>query len=117
MLQISLSLIVKMITGLEDMHELENEMAEDPLLARFCTIEGDDTPSISTPGIDLQRYSVTGVRESYKLIIQWLRELKLIEGSIVAIDSSTIYAEGTVQEGTGEVYDYLKKTLSEVFVK
>jgi len=30
MLQIGLTLIVKMITGLEDLHELENEVEEDP---------------------------------------------------------------------------------------
>jgi hypothetical protein len=47
LLQISLTLIVKMITGLEDLHELENEVEDDPLLAMFCTIENDDTPSIS----------------------------------------------------------------------
>jgi hypothetical protein len=45
MLQISLTLIVKMITGLEDLHELDNEVEDDPLLAMFCTIENDDTPA------------------------------------------------------------------------
>ena len=109
MLQIGLTLIVKMITGLEDLHELENEVEEDPLLAMFCTIESEDTPSISTLSRDVERYSVTGMRESYKLILQWLKELKLIDGSVIAIDSSKIYAEGKVQEGTDEVYDYLKK--------
>ena len=53
------------------------------------------------------------MRVSHKLIIQWLKALKLIEGSIVAIDSSKIYAEG--QEGTAEVYDYHKKSLSEKY--
>jgi len=109
MLQISLTLIVKMTTGLEDLHELENEVEEDPLLAVFCTIESEGTPSISTLSRDVERYSVTGMKESYKRILQWLKELKLIDGSVVAIDSSKIYAEGEVQEGTDEVYDYLKK--------
>ena len=31
--------------GLEDLHELENEVEEYPLLAMFCTIENEDTPS------------------------------------------------------------------------
>jgi len=44
MLQISLTLIVKMITGLEDLHELENEIEEDPLRKMFCTIESEGTP-------------------------------------------------------------------------
>jgi hypothetical protein len=109
MLQISLTLIVKMITGLEDVHELENEIEDDPLLSMFCTLYDDETPSISTISKDLERYSATEMRESYKLILQWLKELKLIDGSVVAIDSSKIYAEGEIQEGTGEVYDYLKK--------
>ena len=109
MLQISLTLIVKMITGLEDLHELENEVEEDPLLAMFCTIESDDTPSIPTLSRDVERYSVTELRESYKLILQWLEELKLIDGSVASVDSSKLYAEGKVQEGTAEVYDYLKK--------
>ena len=55
------------------------------------------------------------MRESYKLIIPRLKALKLIEGSVAAIDSSTIYAEGTAQEGTGAVYDYLKKMLFEKY--
>jgi hypothetical protein len=38
-----------------------------------------------------------------------LKKLKLIDGSVVAVDSSKLYAEGKVQEGTAEVYDYLKK--------
>jgi hypothetical protein len=109
MLQISLTLIVKMITGLEDLHELENEIGDDPLLTMFCTIESEGTPSISTLDRDLDRYSLNGLRESYKLIIQWLKELKLIDGTVVAIDSSKIYAEGKVQEGTDEVYDHIKK--------
>lgn len=109
MLQISLTLIVKMITGLEDLHELENEIEDDPLLTMFCTIENENTPSVSTLDRDLDRYSVSDLRESYKLIIQWLKELKLIDGSVVAIDSSKIYAEGKVQEGTDEVYDHMKK--------
>jgi hypothetical protein len=109
LLQIGLTFIVKMITGLEDLHELENEVEDDPFLAMFCTIESDGTPSISTLSRDVQRYSVTELRESYKRIIQWLKELKLIDGSVVAVDSSKIYAEGEVQEGTDEVYDYLKK--------
>jgi len=109
MLQISLTLIVKMITGLEDLHELENEIEEDPLLKMFCTIESEGTPSDSTLGRDLDRYSVNDLRESYKLIIQWLKELKLIDGTVIAIDSSKIYAEGKVQEGTDEVYDHIKK--------
>ena len=109
MLQISLTLIVKMITGLEDLHELENEVEEDPLLAMFCTIENDDTPSISTLSRDVERYSVTELKESYKPILQWLKELKLIETSVASVDSSKIYTEGQVQEGTDEVYDHLKK--------
>jgi hypothetical protein len=109
MLQISLTLIVKMITGLEDLHELENEIEDDPLLTIFCTIESEDTPSVSTLDRDLDRYSVKDLQESYKLIIQWLKELKLIDGTVVAIDSSKIYAEGKVQEGTDEVYDHIKK--------
>lgn len=109
MLQISLTLIVKMITGLEDLHELENEIEDDPLLTMFCTIESEDTPSVSTLSRDLDRYSVIELQESYKLIIQWLKELKLIDGTVVAIDSSKIYADGKVQEGTDEVYDYTKK--------
>jgi hypothetical protein len=109
MLQISLTLIVKMITGLEDLHELENEIEDDPLLTMFCTIESEDTPSVSTLDRDLDRYSVKDLQESYKLIIQWLKELKLIDGTVVAIDSSKIYAEGKVQEGTDEVYDHIKK--------
>ena len=109
MLQISLTLIVKMITGLEDLHELENEVEEDPLLAMFCTIESDDTPSVSTLSRDVERYSVTERRGSYKLILQWLEELKLIEGRVASVDSSKIYTEGEVQEETAEVYDYLKK--------
>jgi hypothetical protein len=68
-LQISLTLIVKMVTGLEDLHELENEVEEDPLLAMFCTIESEGTPSISTLSRDVERYSVTGLKESYKLIL------------------------------------------------
>jgi hypothetical protein len=109
MLQISLTLIVKMITGLEDLHELENEVEEDPLLAMFCTIESDDTPSIPTLSRDVERYSVTELRESHKLILQWLKELKLIDGSVASVDSSKIYTGGKVQEGIAEVYDYLKK--------
>jgi hypothetical protein len=109
MLQISLTLIVKMITGLEDLHELENEVEDDPLLAMFCTIENDNTPSISTLSRDVERYSVTELRESYKPIIQWLEELELIEGRVASVDSSKIYTEGKIQEGTAEVYDYLKK--------
>jgi hypothetical protein len=109
MLQISLTLIVKMITGLEDLHELENEIEEDPLLKMFCTIESEGTPSVSTLDRDLNRYSVNELRESYKLIIQWLKELKLIDGTVVAIDSSKIYANGKVQEGTDEVFDHMKK--------
>jgi hypothetical protein len=98
-----------MITGLEDLHELENEIEDDPLLTMFCTIESEDTPSVSTLDRDLDRYSVNDLQESYKLIIQWLKELKLIDGTVVAIDSSKIYAEGKVQEGTDEVYDHIKK--------
>ncbi len=113
MLQISLTLIVKMITGLEDLHELENEIEEDPLLTMFCTIEREGTPSISTLSRDLDRYSVSDLQESYKLIIQWLKELKLIDGTVVAIDSSKIYANGKVQEGTDEVYDHIKKNIRE----
>lgn len=109
MLQISLTLIVKMITGLEDLHELENEIEDDPLLTMFCTIESEGTPSVSTLSRDLDRYSVSELKESYKLIIQWLKELKLIDGTVLAIDSSKIYAEGKIQEGTNEVYDYTKK--------
>ena len=109
MLQISLTMIVKMITGLEDLHELENEIEEDPLLKMFCTIESEHTPSDSTLGRDLDRYLVKDIRESYKLIIQWLKHLKLIDGTVLAIDSSKMYAEGKVQEGTGEVYDHMKK--------
>lgn len=109
MLQISLTLIVKMITGLEDLHELENEVEDDPLLTMFCTIESECTPSISTFSRDLERYSASDLQESYRLIIQWLKELKLIDGTVVAIDSSKIYAEGKVQEGIDEVYDHLKK--------
>jgi len=109
MLQISLTLIVKMITGLEDLHELENEIEDDPILKMFCTIESEGTPSVSTLDRDLDRYSVSEVQESYKLIIQWLKELKLIDSTVIAIDSSKIYAEGKVQEGTDEVYDHMKK--------
>ena len=109
MLQISLTLIVKMITGLEDLHELENEIKDDPLLTMFCTIESEETPSVSTLSRNLNRYSVSELQESYKLIIQWLKQLKLIDGTVVAIDSSKIYAEGKVQEGTDEVYDHIKK--------
>jgi hypothetical protein len=109
MLQISLTLIVKMITGLEDLHELENEVEDDPLLAMFCTIENDDTPSISTLSRDVERYSVAELRKSCKLILQWLKELKLIDGSVASVDGSKIYTEGKVQEGTAEVYDYIKK--------
>jgi hypothetical protein len=109
LLQISLTLIVKIFTGLEDLHELENEVEDDPLLAIFCTIENDDTPSISTLSRDVERYSVAELKESYKHILQWLKALKLIDGSVAAIDSSKIYAEGKVQEGTAEVYDHLKK--------
>jgi hypothetical protein len=98
-----------MITGLEDLHELENEIEDDPLLTMFCTIEREGTPSISTLSRDLDRYSVSDLQESYKLIIQWLKELKLIDGTVVAIDSSKIYANGKVQEGTDEVYDHIKK--------
>lgn len=86
MLQISLTLIVKMITGLEDLHELENEVEDDPLLAMFCTIGNEDTPSISTLSRDVERYSVTELKESYKPILQWLKELKLIETSIASVD-------------------------------
>ncbi len=109
MLQISLTLIVKMISGLEDLHELENEVEDDPLLAMFCTIENDDTPSISTLSRDVERYSVAELKESCKQILQWLKELKLIDGSVASIDSSKIYTEGKVQEGTAEVYDHIKK--------
>jgi hypothetical protein len=98
MLQISLTLIVKMITGLDDLHELENEVEDDPLLAMFCTIENDDTPSISTLSRDVERYSVAELWKSCKLILQWLKELKLIDGSVASIDSSKIYTEGKVQE-------------------
>jgi len=38
-----------------------------------------------------------------------LKELKLIDSTVIAIDSSKIYAEGKVQEGTDEVYDHMKK--------
>jgi hypothetical protein len=68
MLQISLTLIVKMITGLEDLHELENEIEEDPLLKMFCTIESKGTPSVSTLDRDLDRYSVNSLQDSYKQI-------------------------------------------------
>jgi hypothetical protein len=109
MLQISLTLIVKMITGLEDLHELENAVEEDPLLAMFCTIENDDTPCISTLSRDVERYSIADLWKSCKLILQWLKELKLIDGSVASVDRSKIYTEGKVQEGTAEVYDHLKK--------
>jgi len=98
-----------MITGLEDLHELEHEIGENPLLKMFCTIESESTPSDSTIGRDLKRYSVKDLQDSFKLIIQWLKQLKLIDGTVVAIDSSKIYAEGKVQEGTDEVFDYIKK--------
>jgi hypothetical protein len=57
----------------------------------------------------VERYSVAELKESCKQILQWLKELKLIDGSVASIDSSKIYAEGKVQEGTAEVYDYIKK--------
>jgi len=38
-----------------------------------------------------------------------LKELKLIDGCVASVDGSKIYTEGTVQEGTAGVYDYLKK--------
>jgi hypothetical protein len=109
MLQISLTLIVKMITGLEDLHELENEVEDDPLLAMFCTIEKDDPPSISTLSRDVGWYSVAELKESCKPILQWLKELKLIDDFVSSIDSSKAYTEGKVQEGTAEVYDHIKK--------
>jgi len=118
MLQISLTLIVKMITGLEDLHELENEGEEDTLLAMFYTIENGDTPSISTLSRDVERYSVAELRKSCKLILQWLKELKLIDGSGASVDSSKIYTEGKVQEGTAvkSARDILgKATLKKVY--
>jgi hypothetical protein len=57
----------------------------------------------------VEEYSVAELQESCKQILQWLKELKLIEGSVASIDSSKIYTEGKVQEGTAEVYAHIKK--------
>ncbi len=108
-LQISLSIIVKIILGFKNTYSLDEELEDDIFLQMICTLDGDKTPGKSTLNNDIKRYKEEELRKAYRTIIQWMRLLGLVVGEIVAADASKITVDGKTYEGSEEVYDHLTK--------
>ena len=94
--------------------------------------ENDDTPSISTLSRDVESCSVAELKESYKQILQWLKELKRIDGGVAAIDSSKIledeyeevklasakeYQPASIQSAQEIIDEYRNRWNVEIFFK
>lgn len=108
-LQISLSIIVKIILGFKNAYSLDEELDDDIFLQMICTLDGDRTPGKSTLNDDIKRYKEEELRKAYRTIIQWMRLLGLVAGEIVAADATKITVDGKTYEGSKEVFDHQTK--------
>jgi hypothetical protein len=108
-LQISLSIIVKIILGFKNAYSLDEELDDDIFLQMICTLDGDKTPGKTTLNDDIKRYREEDLRKAYRTIIQWMRLLGLVAGEVVAADATKITVDGKTYEGSEEVYDPLTK--------
>ena len=108
-LQISLSIIVKIILGFKNAYSLDEELEDDIFLQMICTLDGDKTPGKNTLNNDIKRYKEEELRKAYQTIIQWMRLLGLVAGETVAADASKITVDGKTYEGSEKVYDHQTK--------
>jgi len=108
-LQISLSIIVKIILGFKNAYTLDEELDDDIFLQMICTLDGDKTPGKTTLNDDIKRYKEEELRKAYRTIIQWMGLLGLVAGEIVAADASKITVDGKTYEGSEEVFDHMTK--------
>lgn len=109
MLQISLTIIVKIILGFKNAHSLDEELDDDIFLQMMCTLDGNITPGKTTFNDDIKRYKEEELRKAYRTIIHWMRLLGLVAGEVVAADATKITVDGKTYEGSEEVLDYLTK--------